>query len=341
MVATRSARGHNGFIVFVILLLGAVLVYIEPVRAVVVRRRCGTDATAVQVLGSGGPFADTNRASSSYLVWRAGRAVVMIDAGGGAFLRFGEAGARLDDLALLAISHLHPDHVSDLPALLWVSERARQKPLKVAGPSSGPLFPDISTFLHRMFNRTGGAFPVLGGTVGQAGNGVLLDVAVVDVNDRSVSTILKDDDLEVTAIGVPHTTPPPWEATVEANVPTLAYRVRAGGFSIVFSGDQTGRDQKFVEFATGADVLVMHFALSTLASEAQAQIHATPTVVGQVARNANVKRLVLSHFMQAYLYDPGREGFSLSGLDHNIAEVKKYYSGPIVQAADLQCISLR
>jgi ribonuclease BN (tRNA processing enzyme) len=128
---------------------------------------------------------------------------------------------------------------------------------------------------------------------------------------------------------------------VEANVPTLAYRVRAGRFSIVFSGDQTGRDRRFVEFATGADVLVVHFPLSTLASEAQAQIHATPAVVGQVARDAKVRRLVLSHFIQAYPDDAGREGLSLSGLDRNIAEVKKYYSGPIVQADDLQCISLR
>lgn len=181
-----------------------------------------------------------------------------------------------------------------------------------------------------MFNRTDGAFPVLGGTVGQAGNGVLLDVAVVEVNDRNVSTILKDGDLEVTAIGVPHT-----------NAPTLAYRVRVGSFSIVFSGDQTGRDPKFVKFATGADVLVMHFALSTLASEAQAEIHATPAVVGQVARDAKVGRLVLSHFIQGYPYDDGRQGFSLSGLDRNIAAVKKYYPGPIIQADDLQCISLR
>ena len=273
MVATRSDQGHEAFVIFAALLLAIVLVYIEPVRTAVVRQQCGADTTAAaKFLGSGGPFAGTNRASSSYLVWRAGRAAVMVDVGGGAFLRFSEAGARLDDLSLLAITHLHPDHVSDLPALLWLSERARQKPLKVAGPSSGPLFPSISTFLNRMFNRTDGAFPVLGGTVGHAGNGVLLDVAVVDVNDRNVSTILKDGDLEVTAIGVPH-----------SNAPTLAYRVHVGRFSIVFSGDQTGRDPQFVAFAGGADVLVMDFALSTLASEAQAQIHATPTVVGQVA----------------------------------------------------------
>ena len=37
---------------------------------------------------------------------------IMVDAGGGTFARFHEAGARVDDLELLALSHFHPDHSS-------------------------------------------------------------------------------------------------------------------------------------------------------------------------------------------------------------------------------------
>ena len=102
--------------------IGVVLVFATRASAQSV---CSSEPLAVQVLGSGGPNAGGTRASTGYLVWRGGRAVVMVDAGGGTFLRFGEAGARLQDLSLLAISHLHPDHVSDLPALLWLSELAR------------------------------------------------------------------------------------------------------------------------------------------------------------------------------------------------------------------------
>ncbi|MDH3622059.1 MAG: MBL fold metallo-hydrolase, partial [Gammaproteobacteria bacterium] len=65
---------------------------------------------ALQVLGSGGPIADDGRASSAYLVWVDGRARVLIDAGGGSFLRFGEAGARFEDLDFVGLSHLHTDH---------------------------------------------------------------------------------------------------------------------------------------------------------------------------------------------------------------------------------------
>jgi ribonuclease BN (tRNA processing enzyme) len=102
------------------------------------------------------------------LVWQNGKSVMMVDAGGGTFLRFGEAGARLQDLSLLALSHLHPDHVSDLPALLWLSELVRQQPLKVAGPSGGGAFPRFDAFISRLFDPSMGAFPILGGLAPRA-----------------------------------------------------------------------------------------------------------------------------------------------------------------------------
>jgi hypothetical protein len=49
--------------------------------------------------------------------------------GGGAHHRFGQSQAKLEDLWMVGISHLHPDHVSDLPALLWLSNQVRKEPL--------------------------------------------------------------------------------------------------------------------------------------------------------------------------------------------------------------------
>ncbi len=62
---------------------------------------CGEAPVALQVLGSGGPFG-VGRASAGYLVWIDGVSRIMVDAGGGTFARFHEAGARLQDL------HVHP-----------------------------------------------------------------------------------------------------------------------------------------------------------------------------------------------------------------------------------------
>ena len=82
---------------------------------------CVGNPVAVQILGSGGPRINPDRASASYLLWIGTQARILVDMGGGAFLRFGQTQAKLSDLSLVAISHLHPDHVSDLPALLWLS----------------------------------------------------------------------------------------------------------------------------------------------------------------------------------------------------------------------------
>jgi ribonuclease BN (tRNA processing enzyme) len=72
---------------------------------------------------------------------------MLVDMGGGAFVRFGQSQARLGDLSLIAISRLHPDHVSDLPALLWLSHEVRREPLRIVGPSGNEQAPSFPTFL--------------------------------------------------------------------------------------------------------------------------------------------------------------------------------------------------
>src|SRR6478752_1174765 len=89
---------------------------------------CVGDPVAVQILGSGGPAIDPERVSSSYLLWIGNQAKILVDMGGGAHERFGQSQAKISDLSLLAISHVHPDHVADVPALLWLSNRFRKEP---------------------------------------------------------------------------------------------------------------------------------------------------------------------------------------------------------------------
>jgi ribonuclease BN (tRNA processing enzyme) len=275
---------------------------------------CVASPVAVQILGSGGPAINRDRASASYLLWVGAEAKILVDMGGGAFLRFGQAQAKLSDLSMVAISHLHPDHVSDLPALLWLSHQARKDPLPIVGPSGNAVAPDFSTFLSRLFDANNGAFqvlgPALGATQGNAGGGVRLDVGMVDVTKAEPSAVLDRQGLTVAALGIPH-----------GNLPTLAYRVQTRDVSIVFSSDQTGTNPRFIEFAKGANILIMHLAI---AAGATSPLHASPAVVGRVAQDASVGRLIVSHIGQ---FD----------LDPAIAELKKFYSGPLTVGADLQC----
>ena len=129
-------------------------------------QRCAGNPVAVQILGSGGPRVNRDRASSSY---------ASLDRRSGEdSCRYGWRGlpslwpgpSKLSDLSLVAISHLHPDHVSDLPALLWLSDQVRKEPLPIVGPSGNDVAPSFSTFLSRLFDEKNGAFQVLGGTLG-------------------------------------------------------------------------------------------------------------------------------------------------------------------------------
>jgi ribonuclease BN (tRNA processing enzyme) len=285
-------------------------------------QNCEPASVAVQILGSGGPRVNPFRSSTSYLLWVGDQARVLVDMGGGALGRFGQTQAKVSDLSLLAVSHLHPDHISDLPAFLWQSHLARKEPLPIVGPSGNDAAPDFSTFLRRLFDENDGAFPVLGATLGgkrrdipsgplSTGGSVRLDVGVIDVTKAEPSTAFDRDGLTVTAQGIPH-----------GNMPTLAYRVKVRDVSVVFSSDQMGTDPKFVDFAKGANVLIMHMALA--AGVKNNPLHAAPDVVGRLAQEAGVGRLIISHI-------------GIFDLDAALAEVKKAYTGPLTVGADLQC----
>jgi ribonuclease BN (tRNA processing enzyme) len=316
--AGRTVRRLLIWIIAVELLFPAVALAQAPCKIV---------PLAVQVLGSGGPYATGGRASSGYIVWRNGRAIVLVDAGGGTFTRFGESGARVADLTLIAISHLHPDHVSDLPALLWLSEQSRREPLRIVGPSGDGHYPSFDVFLTRLFDSDQGAFAFMSGTLGQGGLGVRLDISVVNAKATVAQPVLASGALRVTALGVPH-----------GDAPALAYRIEADGRSIVFGSDQTGANPGFVAFASGADMLVLHLSLAELTRAPLTGLHALPSKVGEMAQAAQAKHLVLSHLTKAPPGANNADQFSASNLHAAVAEVRKYFTGPIDVATDLKCM---
>lgn len=238
---------------------------------------------------------------------------MVVDMGGGAFFRFGQAQAKFTDLSLMAVSHLHPDHTSDFPALFWSGRNNRSDVLPIVGPSGNAVAPSFRTFLSRLFDEKEGAFQVLGTMMTPTQGVVRLEPQMVDVTKAEPTSVFDKDGMTVTALGIPH-----------GNLPTLAYRVQTRGVSVVFSSDQTGTNPKFIDFAKGADVLIMHLATNA----ADSPLHASPAVVGRVARDAGVKRLIVSH-IGAFPLDPA------------IAELKAAYSGPLTIGADLQCTAVR
>jgi ribonuclease BN (tRNA processing enzyme) len=131
-------------------------------------------------------------------------------------------------------------------------------------------------------------------------------------------SIWSGDNVAVDAMRVPH-----------GIVPTVAFRVRAGDTTIVFGSDQNGNDLAFAEFARDASILVMHMAVPEDVSGVGRRLHAPPSVIGEVAGQANPGKLVLSHFMAR----------SLKDLETNVALVRRGYAGSITVADDMSCVT--
>jgi len=278
------------------------------------------EGPALQILGSGGPIADDGRASSGYLVWVDGRSRFLVDAGGGVFLRFGEAGARFADLEHISISHFHTDHSTDLVALLksgYFSNRSSALPL--SGPMAGGDYPGTGDFLKRLLGQENGAYAYLEGYLDGSDGLVELVPIEVDPEITKATRVYTDagTNIEILAMGVPH-----------GPVPALAYRIRIGQRSIVFSGDQNGSSDAFIDFARGTGVLVMHMPVPENAGEVARKLHAPPSVIGKIAAETGTGNLVLSHFMSR----------SLANMEENLNQIRSRYDGPLVNAYDLDCV---
>ena len=280
------------------------------------------DGVALQILGSGGPIADDGRASTGYVVWVVGQSRVLIDAGGGTFLRFGESGADFTQLDFVGLSHFHTDHSADFPALLKSGNfSSRERPLPLAGPGAGGPFPGLVSYMTSLLDPDSGAYGYLSGYLDGSGGLVKLEPVEVSREQTAAVRVFGEDDGEITvdALPVPH-----------GIVPALGFRVRARDVTIVFASDQNGSNSAFIDFAEGATALVMHMPIPESATGGALQLHAKPGRIAEIAAQASAEKLVLSHFM----------GRSLQDLAGNVNLVREGFGGEIVVAQDLACVVL-
>lgn len=278
---------------------------------------CAGTGVQVQVLGSGGPELQDKRASSSYLLWRNGKARVLVDAGGGSALRFGESGAQMADLDAILFTHLHIDHTADFAALVKSSYfEERKQPLPVFGPVGSVDFPSTTAFVSDLFDPVRGAYRYLGAFIRGQDGGYRLQARDVTLGPHDIKEILTRDGLTITATKVIH-----------GAVPALAFRIEADGRSFAFSGDTNGSNGNLERLASHAAVLVAHNAIPEELRGPARALHMPPSVIGRIAHAAGVRQLVLSHRM---LRTIGHE-------QETQALISKSYEGPIAFADDLDC----
>ena len=258
----------------------------------------------LQILGSGGPReASIGRASTSYLLWVDGVGRILIDAGGGSKVPFHEAGATTADIDLIALSHMHPDHVTELPALFWPPPRGE---IIISGPSAGASFPSVDGFLESLFGGSG-AYQILF-------NRLNYTPLTIDASSTDVVDVWTEGNIVVRGKSVPH-----------GDVPAIGYRVDIGDHSIAFSSDQNGSDPSWTEFIRGVDVLVVHFGTE---ENRDSPFHAKPSLWGQMATDASAGQVIISHITTSEELEAGE------------AHLRSTYDGPVTVAEDLMCIEV-
>lgn len=302
---------------FALALVGSVLGLAVPVTAAA---QC-PGPLAVQILGSGGPIAEGHRAGSSAIVWIDGKAAALIDAGSGAFVRYGEAGVRFEDHRVIALTHFHADHVADLGAILNSGSFSdRTEDLPVLGPKGSEHFPGVTEHLQALFHPQSGAFRYLSGFLdGTTGKPRIVPVDIASEGQLQPFTDAETG-LMVTPIPVQH-----------GVVPALAYRVDIRGKMIVFAGDQNEFSDAFVASLAGRkpDLLIVHNVIPE--GEGQPRgLHRPPSSLGKMAAAINPQLLVLSHNMQR----------ALTRQAEGEAAIRASYSGPMTIADDLSCYAL-
>lgn len=284
--------------------------------------RCGRDGVVQQTLGSGRPELQDGRASSSYLVWTNGVARVLVDAGGGSALRFGQSGATMREVEVILLTHLHADHSADLPALVKSSFfEDRTGRLPILGPGGNADFPSTTRFVHTLFAAPAGAYRYLAGFLDADGSSAYqLVPRDLTLGRTEIRPVYDANGLKVYATRVVH-----------GGVPAIAYRVETGGARIAFSGDTSGENGNLERLARDVDILVAHNAVRDGATGIERALHMPPAVIGRIARDAAVRRLVLSHRMLRTL---GHEA-------ETEASIRAAYAGSVTFANDLDCIPIR
>ena len=215
------------------------------------------------VIGSGTGVPSLRRGSPCLAVKAAGRFLVL-DLGAGSLRSLLRYGLDFSAIDILALTHLHPDHVGDLVPFLFATRYAlgytRRDPFRVLAARG------FAQFHQRLMAAFGGWVEPPPGLMD------LRELAPDGPDEmREASLVIKS-------------------APTDHTEGSLAYRVEAEARSLVYSGD-TDVSASLVDLARGTDLLVLEAA-----NPFKVPGHLTPAEAGRLAAEAGAGRLLLTHF---------------------------------------------
>lgn len=218
---------------------------------------------------------------------------------------------------MILLSHLHVDHSADLPYLVKASFlTGRGHDLSIDGPTGNRRLPSTPDFLRSLFGHQG-AYQYLNDFLEGDGPYQILP-REIDATARKRQDVLETAQYTVSTVAVHH-----------GPIPALAWRIDVQDKAIVFSGDMNNDYQTLAGLAAGAGLLLAHHAIPEEATGVARELHMPPSVMGEIAGQAQVKQLVLSHCMKRAR---GKEA-------ETTRLIATHYPGPVDFVDDLDCFA--
>jgi len=253
---------------------------------------------SVTILGSGTCVPSLRRSSCSILT-KIRDNFLVFDSGAGTMHKLLENGIEIFEVSFVFYSHFHPDHTGELVPFLFANKypdgSRRKIPLTLmAGRGFAKFYDNLKNVYGHWIELAPG----------------LLNIVELDNTGYDIREF---DDFKVESLPVEH------------NPESIAFRITSsGGTSMVYSGD-TDFSENLVTLSKDADLLICE---SALPDELKVKGHLTPSLAGEIADRANVRKLVLTHFY------PECDQVDIE------KQCRKTYSGPLLLAEDLMKIEL-
>lgn len=279
------------------------------------------DQFYVRLLGTGSPKPNKKRSGPAQVIM-VDDTPVLVDCGEGVTRQLLYSDINPVDINNVLFTHLHSDHVFGYSHFLLGGWSLGRKKLTIIGPKGLKVFHEkvLDMFEEDIHYRCS--------TLGISGEG-LLDVNVVELPDEGGDVPFAGINVNVTYTPVVH------------NVKTFGFRFQKGDQSIVISGDTAPVDS-LVQLAKNADILVQDAAIASSVFnnkssdsnirrvwEILKQEHCTPKQAAEIASEAGVKCLVLTHLL------PNTD------KEEIYKEASEYFNGTVIVGEDLEKINMK